>query len=141
MSARLWPPAESVAISTRGHALVSSVTGLARETIRHGRRELPGKSSPWPVVILAAEAGRTRTTPHRQQGVREQHRSRSPERGLDGGEQVRVGGDAHELRRLAQRTEERRDRKRPTKTVLNALPQSATLPGGTDQAARWAPMV
>ena len=37
---RLWAAAESVAIGYGGDALVSSATGLARETIRHGRREL-----------------------------------------------------------------------------------------------------
>jgi len=37
---RLWAAAESVAIGYGGHALVSAATGLARETIRHGRREL-----------------------------------------------------------------------------------------------------
>ncbi len=37
---RLWAAAESVAIGYGGDALVSSATGLARETIRRGRREL-----------------------------------------------------------------------------------------------------
>jgi hypothetical protein len=37
---RLWAAAESVAIGYGGDALVSAATGLARETIRHGRREL-----------------------------------------------------------------------------------------------------
>jgi hypothetical protein len=37
---RLWAAAESVAIGYGGDALVSSATGLARETIRKGRREL-----------------------------------------------------------------------------------------------------
>ena len=37
---RLWAAAESVAIGYGGDALVSSATGLARETIRNGRREL-----------------------------------------------------------------------------------------------------
>ena len=37
---RLWAAAESVAIGYGGDALVSSATGLARETIRTGRREL-----------------------------------------------------------------------------------------------------
>jgi hypothetical protein len=37
---RLWAAAESVVIGYGGDALVSAATGLARETIRHGRREL-----------------------------------------------------------------------------------------------------
>jgi hypothetical protein len=37
---RLWAAAESVAIGYGGDAVVSAATGLARETIRHGRREL-----------------------------------------------------------------------------------------------------
>jgi Rhodopirellula transposase DDE domain len=37
---RLWAAAESVAIGYGGDALVSAATGLARETIRKGRREL-----------------------------------------------------------------------------------------------------
>ena len=37
---RLWAAAESTAIGYGGDALVSAATGLARETIRNGRREL-----------------------------------------------------------------------------------------------------
>jgi hypothetical protein len=37
---RLWAAAESIAIGFGGDAIVSSATGLARETIRNGRREL-----------------------------------------------------------------------------------------------------
>jgi hypothetical protein len=37
---RLWAAAESIAIGYGGDALVSAATGLARETIRKGRREL-----------------------------------------------------------------------------------------------------
>src|SRR5215211_2084432 len=37
---RLWAAAESVALGYGGDALVSAATGLARETIRNGRREL-----------------------------------------------------------------------------------------------------
>jgi hypothetical protein len=37
---RLWAAAESVAVGYGGDALVSAATGLARETIRNGRREL-----------------------------------------------------------------------------------------------------
>ena len=37
---RLWAAAESAAIGYGGDALVSAATGLARETIRRGRREL-----------------------------------------------------------------------------------------------------
>ena len=37
---RLWAAAESVVIGYGGDALVSAATGLARETIRNGRREL-----------------------------------------------------------------------------------------------------
>jgi hypothetical protein len=42
-SRRLWAAAESVAIGYGGDALVSSATGLARETIRHGRRAGRGR--------------------------------------------------------------------------------------------------
>lgn len=37
---RLWAAAESRAISYGGDSLVSSATGLARQTIRNGRREI-----------------------------------------------------------------------------------------------------
>ena len=37
---RLWAAAESIAIGYGGDAIVSSATGLARQTIRNGRREL-----------------------------------------------------------------------------------------------------
>lgn len=37
---RLWAAAESAAIGFGGDSLVSAATGLARETIRNGRREL-----------------------------------------------------------------------------------------------------
>ena len=37
---RLWAAAESVAIGYGGDALVSAATGLARQTIANGRREL-----------------------------------------------------------------------------------------------------
>ena len=39
---RMWAAAESVAIGYGGDALVSSATGLSRNTIRSGRRELVG---------------------------------------------------------------------------------------------------
>ena len=37
---RLWAAAESIAIGFGGDAIVSSATGLARQTIRNGRLEL-----------------------------------------------------------------------------------------------------
>jgi hypothetical protein len=37
---RLWAAAESAALGYGGDAIVSSATGLARQTIRNGRREL-----------------------------------------------------------------------------------------------------
>jgi hypothetical protein len=37
---RLWAAAESVAIGYGGDSVVSSATGLARQTIRNGRLEL-----------------------------------------------------------------------------------------------------
>ena len=37
---RLWAAVESRAIGYGGDALVSAATGLARQTIRNGRREL-----------------------------------------------------------------------------------------------------
>jgi hypothetical protein len=63
---RLWAAAESVAIGYGGDSLVSAATGLARETIRDGRRELaagvetttrirrPGAGRP---AIAAAQPG------------------------------------------------------------------------------------
>ena len=39
-SRRLWAAAESAAIGYGGDAQVSSATGLARETVRKGRREI-----------------------------------------------------------------------------------------------------
>jgi len=37
---RLWAAAEARSIGYGGDALVSSATGLARETVRNGRREI-----------------------------------------------------------------------------------------------------
>ena len=37
---RLWAAAESLAIGYGGDSVVSAATGLARETIRNGRREV-----------------------------------------------------------------------------------------------------
>src|SRR3979409_181183 len=54
---RLWAAAESVAIGYGGDALVSAATGLARETIRTGRRELAAGVAPTP-RIRRAGAGR-----------------------------------------------------------------------------------
>jgi Rhodopirellula transposase DDE domain len=56
---RLWAAAESVAIGYGGDALVSAATGLARETIRHGRRELARGVDATP-RIRRAGAGRPR---------------------------------------------------------------------------------
>src|SRR5437867_11613410 len=39
-SRRLWAAAESRAIGFGGDALVSAATGLARQTVRNGRREI-----------------------------------------------------------------------------------------------------
>src|SRR5580658_3264397 len=39
-SRRLWAATESLAIGFGGDAVVSAATGLARETIRNGRREI-----------------------------------------------------------------------------------------------------
>jgi Rhodopirellula transposase DDE domain len=45
---RLWAAAESAAIGYGGDALVSAATGLARETIRNGRREVvAGVEATW----------------------------------------------------------------------------------------------
>ena len=54
---RLWAAAESVAIGYGGDALVSAATGLARETIRTGRRELAAGVAPT-TRIRRAGAGR-----------------------------------------------------------------------------------
>jgi hypothetical protein len=70
---RLWAAAESAAIGYGGDALVSAATGLARQTIANGRRELvdgvavttrirragagrPGISETQPGVAAALEA-------------------------------------------------------------------------------------
>ena len=45
-SRRRWAAAESRAIGYGGDALVSSATGLARETIRKGRREIARGEEP-----------------------------------------------------------------------------------------------
>ncbi len=45
-SRRRWAAAESMAIGYAGDALVSSATGLARETIRRGRREIARGETP-----------------------------------------------------------------------------------------------
>ena len=45
-SRRRWAAAESLAIGYGGDALVSSATGLARETIRKGRREMVRDEAP-----------------------------------------------------------------------------------------------
>ena len=58
-SRRRWAAAESVAIGYGGDALVSSATGLARETIRKGRREIAGGDA-LTGRIRAAGAGRPR---------------------------------------------------------------------------------
>ena len=54
---RLWAAAESQAIGYGGDALVSAATGLARETIRNGRREL-AEGVPTAGRIRRAGAGR-----------------------------------------------------------------------------------
>ena len=56
-SRRLWAAAESAAIGYGGDALVSSATGLARETIRKGRREI-ARGEPPTSRIRAPGAGR-----------------------------------------------------------------------------------
>ncbi len=58
---RLWAAAESMAIGYGGDAVVSAATGLARETIRKGRREL-GRGVPATGRIRAAGAGRPSLT-------------------------------------------------------------------------------
>ena len=45
-SPRRWAAAESLAIGYGGDAVVSSATGLARETIRKGRREIAREEAP-----------------------------------------------------------------------------------------------
>ena len=56
-SRRRWAAAESAAIGYGGDALVSSATGLARETIRNGRREI-ATGEPPTSRIRAPGAGR-----------------------------------------------------------------------------------
>ena len=64
---RLWAAAESVAIGYGGDALVSAATGLARETIRNGRREL-ARGVDVTTRIRRAGAGRPRLN-QRQPGL------------------------------------------------------------------------
>ena len=45
-STAVWAAAESLAIGYGGDAVVSSATGLARETIRKGRREISRDEAP-----------------------------------------------------------------------------------------------
>ena len=45
-SRRRWAAAESLAIGYGGDAVVSSATGVARETIRKGRREIARDEAP-----------------------------------------------------------------------------------------------
>ena len=54
---RLWAAAESAALGYGGDAVVSSATGLARQTIRNGRRELAA-GVPIPGRIRRPGAGR-----------------------------------------------------------------------------------
>ena len=56
-SRRLWAASEAAAIGYGGDALVSSATGLARETIRKGRREI-ARGEPPTGRIRAPGAGR-----------------------------------------------------------------------------------
>ena len=56
-SRRLWAASEAAAIGYGGDALVSSATGLARETIRKGRREI-ARGEPPTSRIRAPGAGR-----------------------------------------------------------------------------------
>ncbi len=58
-SRRRWAAAESLAIGYGGDALVSSATGLARETIRNGRREIAHGETP-PGRVRRPGAGRPR---------------------------------------------------------------------------------
>lgn len=58
-SRRRWAAAESLAIGYGGDALVSSATGLARETIRKGRREIAA-GEPVTDRVRAPGAGRPR---------------------------------------------------------------------------------
>ena len=57
-SRRRWAAVESTAIGYGGDALVSSATGLARETIRKGRREIARGEAPTG-RIRAPGAGRS----------------------------------------------------------------------------------
>jgi hypothetical protein len=56
---RLWAATESLALGYGGDALVSAATGLARETIRNGRREV-AEGVEAPGFIRRAGAGRPR---------------------------------------------------------------------------------
>jgi hypothetical protein len=58
-SRRIWAATESRALGYGGDALVSAATGLARETVRKGRRELEGAMEPT-ARLRRAGAGRPR---------------------------------------------------------------------------------
>lgn len=58
---RLWAAAESLAIGYGGDAVVSAATGLARDTVRHGRREL-ARGEATPTRIRRVGAGRPALT-------------------------------------------------------------------------------
>lgn len=64
---RLWAAAESIAIGYGGDAVVSAATGLARQTIRNGRREL-AEGVPATGRIRRPGAGRP-TLEHQQPGL------------------------------------------------------------------------
>jgi hypothetical protein len=78
---RLWAAAESVAIGYGGDALVSAATGLARETIRNGRREL-AQGVEATTRIRRAGAGRPGIG-HTQPGVKANPRLRQQSRYSD----------------------------------------------------------
>ena len=68
-SRRRWAAAESLSIGYGGDALVSSATGLARETIRKGRREIsPRRSADRPGTASGCRTAPSRTEPARSAG-------------------------------------------------------------------------
>src|SRR5579872_5820467 len=58
---RLWAAAEALALGHGGQSLVAAATGLSRDTIRAGQRELLGASGPGPGRIRRAGGGRKKT--------------------------------------------------------------------------------
>ena len=79
-SRRRWAAADSLAIGCGGDAVVSSATGLARETIRKGRREIARDEAPTDRI---GRPGGTPASARRREAVSKTLR-REPDQGTEG---------------------------------------------------------